>query len=102
MFLRFGLFLVAGVFAAPIASDPCAAIAGTMFATPADMRACLRSFPFNETLRQNILSTVSRIIDFYTFEDYYPKFTHPFPNNIDIRAELFRINSTSYDVSSRT
>ena len=102
MFLGFCLFLVAGAFAAPLDSDPCAMIAGELFATPADALACLRSFPFNETLRQNILSIVSRVLDFYTFEDYYPKSSPPFPNNVNIRAELFRINSTLYAVSSRS
>jgi hypothetical protein len=101
MFLQFGLLLVAGAFAAPIATDPCVKIAGSLFATPADTLSCLRSFPFNETLRQNILSIVSRVINFYTFEHYYPEFTPPFPNNVNIRAELSRINSTSYAVSSR-
>jgi hypothetical protein len=102
MFLGFCLFLVAGAFAAPVDSDPCAVIAGELFAIPADALACLRSFPFNETLRQNVLSIVSRVLDFYTFEDYYPKSSPPFPNNVNIRAELFRINSTLYAVSSRS
>jgi hypothetical protein len=100
MFLQFVLFLVAGAFAAPIAPDPCVTIAGSLFATPTDTLSCLRSFPFNETLRQNILSIVSRVIDFYTFEPYYPELTPPFTNNINIRAELFRMNSTSYAVGS--
>ncbi|KAI0251842.1 hypothetical protein BJV78DRAFT_1125641 [Lactifluus subvellereus] len=81
---------------APVRSDPCAAIAGALFATPAGALACLRSFPFNETLRQNVLSTVSRVFDFYTFEYYYPNPSPPFKNMVDIRAELARINSSSY------
>ncbi|KAF8497585.1 hypothetical protein F5888DRAFT_1794404 [Russula emetica] len=96
MFFRLGLFLWAGVVATPVRPDACAAIAGETFSKPADALACLRSFSFNETLRQNILSTVSRVLDFYTFEEYYPKSSFPFPNNVDIRAELTRINSTSY------
>jgi hypothetical protein len=100
MFLGLGFFLGAVAVATPILSDPCAAIAGLLFSTPADALACLRSFPFNETLRQNVLSTVSRVFDFYTFEEYYPKSTAPFQNNVNIRAELARINSTLYGVSS--
>lgn len=100
MFLWLGLFFGASAFAAPVHPDHCAEIAGTLFVKPADALACMRSFPFNETLRQNVLSTVSRVFDFYTFEDYYPKSTRPFPNNINIRAELARINSTLYEVSS--
>jgi hypothetical protein len=99
MFLRLGFFLWAGVVATPIVPDACAAIAGKTFLTPPDALACLRSFLFNETLRQNVLSTVSRVLDSYTFEDYYPKSSFPFPNKVDIRAELSRINSTSYIVS---
>jgi hypothetical protein len=99
MFLRLGLFLWAGVVATPIRPDACAAIAGETFSEPADALACLRSFAFNDTLRQNVLDTVSKVLDFYTFEKYYPKSSSPFPNNIDIRAELSRINTTSYNVS---
>lgn len=99
MFLRLGLFFWAGIVAAPISPDACAAIAGQTFVNPSVALACLRSFSFNETLRQNVLSTVSRVLDFFTFEDYYPKSSFPFPNKVDIRAELARINSTSYDVS---
>ena len=99
MLLGVCLALLAGAFAAPFDSDPCSAIAGALFSTPPDMLACLRSFPFNETLRQNILSTVSKVFNFYTFEDYYPNSNPPFTNHVNIRAELLRINSTSYAVS---
>lgn len=90
--------LPAIVIAAPALSDPCAAIAGSYFSTPGDTQACLRSFPFNETLRKNVLDVVWRVLDFYTFEDYYPTSSGPFPSTIDIRAEVTRINSTSYAV----
>jgi hypothetical protein len=99
MFLRLGLFFWAGVVATPIRPDACAAIAGETFSKPADALACLMSFSFNETLRQNVLGTVSRVLDSWTFEDYYPKSSFPFPNKVNIRAELARINSTSYAVS---
>ena len=99
MFLGLCLFLGVGAVAVPISSDPCAAIAGALFSPPANVLACWRSFPFNETLRQNVLNAVARVFDFYTFEDYYPKSTMPFPIEVNIRAELARINSTQYDVS---
>ncbi|KZT64325.1 hypothetical protein DAEQUDRAFT_39563 [Daedalea quercina L-15889] len=77
--------------------DPCATIAGLTFVPPADARACLNYFPFNETLRQNVLDVVSKVFDFYTFEDYYlapvPEFGQP---AVEIRDELARINSTVY------
>ena len=61
---------------------------------------CQKMFPFNETLRQNVLSVVSRVLDFYTFEDYYLNSPHPFEDSTkDIRAEIARINSTKYVVS---
>ncbi|KZT08170.1 uncharacterized protein LAESUDRAFT_78851 [Laetiporus sulphureus 93-53] len=79
-------------------TDPCAVIAGQTFVVPADAMACLTSFPFNETLRQNVLDVVSKVFDFYTFEDYYlapvPEFGQP---AVNIRAELARINGTTYD-----
>ena len=90
--------LPAVAIAAPALSDPCVDIAGQLFSTPEDTVACLGSFPFNETLQQNVLTVVSRVFDFYTFEDYYPTSSAPFQNTIDIRAELARINSTSYAV----
>lgn len=79
------------------AADPCAKIAGKQFVPPADALACLKSFPFNETLRQNVLTVVSRVFDFYTFEDYYLKSPPPFQDStVNIRAELARINRTHY------
>jgi hypothetical protein len=43
-------------------ADPCAQIANSQFALIPDMLACVRSFPFNETLRQNVISVVSRYV----------------------------------------
>lgn len=81
------------------ATDPCAAIAGQTFVPVANAVACQKSFPFNETLRQNVLSVVSRIFDFYTFEDYYLDSPAPFQESTtNIRSELARINSTVYEV----
>ncbi|KAI9431511.1 hypothetical protein H4582DRAFT_1822465 [Lactarius indigo] len=80
------------------AADPCAKIAGIPYVDPADAIACQKSFPFNETLRQNVLSVVSRVFDFYTFEDFYLNSPPPFEESTtDIRAEIARINSTQYE-----
>ncbi|KAF9450034.1 hypothetical protein P691DRAFT_666237 [Macrolepiota fuliginosa MF-IS2] len=85
--------LVAG---APPA-DPCAAIAGKTFVPPADALACEKSFPFNETLRQNVLTNMARVFDFFTFEEYYLNSPPPFQESTDnIRATLARINTTVY------
>jgi hypothetical protein len=81
--------------------DPCVKIAGRHFVDPGDAIACQKSFPFNETLRQNVLSVISRVFDFYTFEDFYLHSPPPFQGSTtDIRAEIRRINSTRYAVSS--
>ena len=80
-------------------SDPCVIVAGKTFVPPKDALACLRSFPFNETLRQNVLTVISRVFDFYTFEDFYLNSPPPFQEStVNIRDELARINSTKYAV----
>jgi hypothetical protein len=79
--------------------DPCVKIAGLNFVDPADAIACQKSFPFNETLRHNVLSVVSGVFDFYTFEDFYLNSPPPFQESTtNIRAEIARINSTQYEV----
>ncbi|KAN0139277.1 hypothetical protein V8E53_002778 [Lactarius tabidus] len=90
-----GLLVTAAV--SPL-SDPCTKVAGLRFADPADAIACQKFFPFNETLRQNVLTVISRVFDFYTFEDYYLNSPPPFQDSTtDIRADISRINSTYYE-----
>ncbi|THH12597.1 hypothetical protein EW146_g7542 [Bondarzewia mesenterica] len=99
-FVATGALLAALTAAAPTAtnSDPCANIAGLTFVSVPDALACQKSFAFNETLRQNVMSVVSNVFDFYTFEDYYLNSPPPFQESTtNIRAELARINSTDYD-----
>ena len=91
--------------AATAVSDPCVKVAGKVaglpFVDPADAIACQKSFPFNETLRQNVLSVVSRVFDFYTFEDFYLNSPPPFQESTtNIRSEIARINSTCYEVGT--
>ncbi len=96
--------LLSGLLATPaatVASDPCVKVAGLPFVDPADAMACQKSFPFNETLRQNVVSVVSRVFDFYTFEDFYSNSPPPFQEStMNIRAEIERIKSTHYAVSA--
>ena len=97
----FGLLsaLLSGVSLASATHDPCTKVAAQAFVDPAEAMACLQSFPFNETLRQNVLSVVSRVFDFYTFEDFYLNSPPPFQESTtDIRAQIQRINSTLYAV----
>nr|GAT43444.1 predicted protein [Mycena chlorophos] len=102
----FAQLAVAFAFVAPLAvaassaaRDPCAAVAGKDFVLPADALSCLKSFPFNETLRQNVLTNnVARVFDFFTFEFYYLDSPAPFQESTaNIRAELARINTTHYE-----
>ena len=84
--------------AAP-AADPCAQFAGQTFVPPAQALACSKSFPFNETLRQNVLTNIARVFDFYTFEDFYLNSPPPFQESTaNIRAIIAQINSTKYEV----
>ena len=84
------------------ASDPCVKIGGKTFASPADVLACEKSFPFNETLRQNVLTNIARVFDFFTFENYYLNSPPPFQESTaHIRQSLTRINNTKYDVSAQ-
>jgi hypothetical protein len=86
--------------------DPCTKIAGLDFVDPADAIACQKSFKFDERLRKNVMSVVSRVFDFFTFEDFYLNSPPPFQESTkDIRAEIARISSTQYAVrvfSTRT
>ncbi|KIM41633.1 hypothetical protein M413DRAFT_411566 [Hebeloma cylindrosporum] len=96
------LLLVAGCpalsLAASSAADPCVKIADQEFVPPADALACYKTFPFNETLRQNVLTNVARVFNFFTFEDFYLNSPPPFQESTsDIRATLAKINSTKYE-----
>ncbi len=80
-------------------TDPCTTIAGQTFVKPAEALACLKSFPFNETIRQNVIATISGVFDFYTFEDFYLNSPPPFQESTaNIRAEIAKINTTRFEV----
>ncbi|EJD39295.1 hypothetical protein AURDEDRAFT_153882 [Auricularia subglabra TFB-10046 SS5] len=82
---------------APGAADPCAIIAGKSLVPPEQVLACLRSFPFNETIRQNVLANANGVLDFFTFEPYYLKSPKPFQESTtDIRKELRRMAKQKY------
>ena len=85
--------------ALPLDGDPCARVGGRPFVIPSEALACFKSFPFNETLRQNILTNVARVLDFFTFEEFYRDSPPPFEDStVNIRAEISRINTTHYEV----
>lgn len=82
------------------APDPCRKIGGKTFVPPADALACYKSFPFNETLRQNVMSNMARVFDFFTFEDYYLNSPSPFQESTNnIRATVANLSSASFAVS---
>ncbi|QRV84940.1 peptidase family S41 protein [Ceratobasidium sp. AG-Ba] len=71
---RVGAFTLAGFAAAhgmsERAADPCAAVAGKAYVAPAAALACLKSFPYNVTLANNVMEVVTKITPFFTFEDW--------------------------------
>jgi hypothetical protein len=105
-FIRAGLLLaeillVTAASTGARSTDPCIKIAGIQYVDPADAMACQKSFAFNETLKQNLLSVVSVVFDSFTFEDYYLESPAPFgESTTNIRAEIARMNATQYAVST--
>ncbi|TFK19252.1 hypothetical protein FA15DRAFT_760162 [Coprinopsis marcescibilis] len=93
------LLRLSPVLSAPVAEDgPCNKLAGRSYAPPLDVLACYKSFPFNETIRQNVLTVLDRVFDFFSFENYYLDSPPPFEGStVDIRANLARINSSVYE-----
>ena len=102
------IFLLAAVLqtsslvnSAAVGSDPCAAIAGKAFVVPSQALACLKSFPYNETIKTNVMTNAERVTDFFSFEPFYKKSPPPFQEStIQIRDEFSRIRNAKYDVSS--
>lgn len=83
-------------------SDPCAAIAGQAYVDPALALGCLKSFPVNETIKENVLAVVSGALDFFTFEAEQIHAPAPFQeSSVNLRAQLARIAKTKYAVSTR-
>ncbi|KAG5639738.1 hypothetical protein H0H81_000018 [Sphagnurus paluster] len=84
--------------AAPSTVDPCVKISEKLYVPPSDVLACYKAFPFSEALRQNVLTNIARVFDFFTFEEYYLNSPPPFQESTtDIRKTLERINSTKYE-----
>ncbi|KAF8267502.1 hypothetical protein EI94DRAFT_1580944 [Lactarius quietus] len=105
LFIRAGLLLatiiprglLVSAASTALSPDPCAKIAGLQYVDVADAIACQKSFAFNEMLKQNVLSVVSVVFDFYTFEEFYLNSPAPFEESTkDIRAEIARMNATQY------
>jgi len=81
------------------AADPCATLAGVKWTSPAAVRACYTSIPLNETLRTNIIDTVSRVAaGHHTSTNVIIKAPQPFTADIhvDIVGELEKIRKRKY------
>ncbi|KAG8729792.1 hypothetical protein FRC11_007998, partial [Ceratobasidium sp. 423] len=79
------------------AADPCAAIAGQQYVAPSAAMACLKSFPYNATLANNVMEVVTKVTPFFTFEDWQKLTPAPFTeatSNLDV--EFARIKATKY------
>ncbi len=62
------------------------------------MANCLKSFPFREDLRTNLLDAAERVIDFYTYETTALNAPAPYQDSsIDLRAEFERVKNQKYD-----
>ncbi|KDQ15060.1 hypothetical protein BOTBODRAFT_131652 [Botryobasidium botryosum FD-172 SS1] len=77
--------------------DLCTPIANQTWVLPSQVRSCLQSFPFNATLRDNVVDVVSKTLNFHTSVTYSLKQPPPFDEiNVDIQAELARIRKSTY------
>ncbi|CAE6440645.1 unnamed protein product [Rhizoctonia solani] len=78
-------------------ADPCVAIAGQQFVAPSAAMACLKSFPYNATLANNVLDVVTKVTPFFTFEAWQKKTPAPFTeSSSNLEVEFARIRATTY------
>ncbi|CCO26621.1 hypothetical protein BN14_00649 [Rhizoctonia solani AG-1 IB] len=90
--------LVAGTPLQPRQSDPCVAIASKGWYKPSQVLSCLQSFPYNETLRNNVVDVVSKTFNFHTSVSFHLNMPDPFTDDtVDVQGELRRIGQTKYD-----
>ncbi|KAG9098778.1 hypothetical protein FRC07_010594, partial [Ceratobasidium sp. 392] len=104
MYYLFALGLPAAALAAGTSrfdarqSDPCAAIAPKGWYKPSQVLSCLQSFPYNETLRNNVVDVVSKTFNFHTSVSFHLNMPDPFTDDtVDLQGELRRIRATKYD-----
>ncbi|CED82589.1 hypothetical protein [Phaffia rhodozyma] len=81
-----------------VSSDPCATLASTnnTLFTVAQARACLKSVPFDDVVRQNVLDVVQKIYNLDIFEYEQLNQSLPLNQSTNIRAELSRIGNATY------
>lgn len=65
---------------------------------PRDVVACLKSFPFREDLRQNVLAVAESVASFYTYETSAVNSPAPYQEStVDLEGEFNRIRYQHYD-----
>ncbi|KAF8668075.1 Peptidase family S41 [Rhizoctonia solani] len=82
----------------PTRSDPCAAISNSTWVKPSELHSCFSYFPFNTTLRDNIVDVLSKTFDqFHTSTRFHLDMPEPYKDiTIDILGELQRIKQSTY------
>ncbi|CEL60461.1 hypothetical protein RSOLAG1IB_09654 [Rhizoctonia solani AG-1 IB] len=79
-------------------SDPCTKIVNQAWSKPSEVSSCLSSFPFNATLRDNVMDVLSRTFSqFHTSTNFHLKMPDPFTDDtVDLIGEFQRIRTTTY------
>ncbi|CUA71803.1 Glucan 1,4-alpha-maltotetraohydrolase [Rhizoctonia solani] len=79
-------------------ADPCAAIHNTTWLKPSQVHSCLSYFPFNATLRDNVVDVLSAMLDqFHASTKFHLDMPEPFKDTtVDILGELQRIKKSTY------
>ncbi|CAE6473612.1 unnamed protein product [Rhizoctonia solani] len=79
-------------------SDPCTKIVNQAWSKPSEVSLCLSSFPFNATLRDNVVDVLSQTFSqFHTSTNFHLKMPDPFTDDtIDLLGEFQRIRKTTY------
>ncbi|KAM5543490.1 hypothetical protein V8D89_002741 [Ganoderma adspersum] len=80
------------------AADPCATIGSKTWVSPADVRACYRSFPVDEAVKANIIDVVNKTLAFHTSVNYQRLAPWPFTLDVheDLLKDLARIQHQKY------
>ncbi|KAG9128409.1 hypothetical protein FRC07_013749 [Ceratobasidium sp. 392] len=80
------------------AQDPCTKIARETWIKPSEVNACLSYFPFNATLRDNVVDVLSKTFaQFHASTSFHLNAPDPFTSNtVDLIGELKRVRSTTY------
>ena len=75
-------------------------LARLMYVLPSNAPSCLKSFPSNDTFRQNVLTDMTRVFNTSTFKFYHLRSPPPLQESTnDIRATLSKLNSTTLSVA---